>query len=443
MASSDKIFVSPGVFTSEKDLTFVTRQVGVTTLGLVGETPKGPAFEPVFISDYDEFQKYFGGLNSEKYKASGFHKYELNYIAKSYLSQTNQLYVSRVLGLSGYKAGHAWVLTLDSDIDPSTVVETVSATTINSDFLQYTASTAGTPTTLVWGNSNVEALYNDGEITSLFTNLGNLTDGTIITQSPAKYVKTGSDFDGATFSMTVYGSGVHGSDPSLYTGATSGTVTEYSGTSFTDVEDSVVATLRSRGTYDSTELLNLNVTGETTVNISGTDMIKDPLASFNLTGTTAGGDNFDYSLSFDTTKKNYIKSVLGVKAQDKDAELWVEEIYKNTLDDLITDSKVRGINSQIIQIDSAATDNLNDYDEEYKSAVTPHVLSELRGNKLYRLFRMVTISDIILNQDINTNTVRVTIEYISNLDGNKDAIQIAIGGINDRGPAPYEQVNNR
>tara|TARA_B110000211_G_scaffold1803_1_gene2172 strand:+ start:625 stop:3492 length:2868 start_codon:yes stop_codon:yes gene_type:complete len=407
MASTDKIFVSPGVFTSEKDLTFVTRQVGVTTLGLVGETPKGPAFEPVFISDYDEYQKYFGGLNSEKYKASGFHKYETNYIAKSFLSQTNQLYVSRVLGLSGYKAGHAWVLTLDSDIDSSTIVETVSATT-EDPFLTYSASTAGTPTTLVWGNSNVEALYNDGEISSLFTNLGNKGVNDVIAQATAKYVKTGSDFNGATFTMTVYETGVHGSDPSIVTGTTSGSVTEYSGTSFTEVEDSVVATLRSRGTYDSTELLNFNITGETTVNISGTGMVKDPLASFNLTGTTTGGDNFDYSVSFDTTKKNYIKSVLGVKAQDKDAELWVEEIYKNTLDDLITDEKVRGINSQIVQIDKDATDNLNDYDEEYKSAVTPHVLSELRGNKLYRLFRMVTISDgNSANEDIKISIINI------------------------------------
>ena len=114
MASTDKIFVSPGVFTSEKDLTFVTRQVGVTTLGLLGETPKGPAFEPVFISNYDEFISYFGGLNAEKFKGNGFQKYELNYIAKSFLTQTNQLYVSRVLGLSGYDAGNAWSITLDS-----------------------------------------------------------------------------------------------------------------------------------------------------------------------------------------------------------------------------------------------------------------------------------------------------------------------------------------
>ena len=36
MADGNKIFVSPGVYTSEKDLTFVAQSVGVTTLGLVG-----------------------------------------------------------------------------------------------------------------------------------------------------------------------------------------------------------------------------------------------------------------------------------------------------------------------------------------------------------------------------------------------------------------------
>ena len=51
----------------------------------------------------------------------------------------------------------------------------------------------------------------------------------------------------------------------------------------------------------------------------------------------------------------------------------------------------------------------------------------------------ITISNIVIDQDVNTNTVKVTVEYISNLDGNRDAIQIGIGNINERGPAPYEQ----
>ena len=46
---SNKVFVSPGVYTSERDLSFVAQSVGVTTLGLAGETLRGPAFEPILI----------------------------------------------------------------------------------------------------------------------------------------------------------------------------------------------------------------------------------------------------------------------------------------------------------------------------------------------------------------------------------------------------------
>jgi len=60
MASSNKVFVSPGVYTSERDLSFVAQSVGVTTMGIVGETLRGPAFEPIFITNYDEFRTFFG-----------------------------------------------------------------------------------------------------------------------------------------------------------------------------------------------------------------------------------------------------------------------------------------------------------------------------------------------------------------------------------------------
>ena len=64
--ANQKVYVSPGVYTSETDLSFVAQSVGVTTLGLVGETIKGPAFEPIFITNYDEFQAYFGGTEPVK-----------------------------------------------------------------------------------------------------------------------------------------------------------------------------------------------------------------------------------------------------------------------------------------------------------------------------------------------------------------------------------------
>ena len=127
---AEKVFVSPGVYTSEKDLTFVTRQVGVTTLGLVGETTKGPAFQPIFISNYGEFQSFFGGLNNTLVNGpdgNGAPLYELPYIAKSYLSQSNQLFVTRILGFSGYDAGKGWGITMDAALDSSTITATTSS----------------------------------------------------------------------------------------------------------------------------------------------------------------------------------------------------------------------------------------------------------------------------------------------------------------------------
>ena len=131
---ADKIFVSPGVFTSERDLTFIAQQVGVTTLGLVGETTKGPAFEPVFITDYEEFIAIFGGLNASKFGGETKRpKYELPYVAKSYLSESNQLFVTRILGLTGYDAGVAWMITADANYNPSTITS-ASTLTFTADF---------------------------------------------------------------------------------------------------------------------------------------------------------------------------------------------------------------------------------------------------------------------------------------------------------------------
>lgn len=101
---------SPGVYTSFTDISYAAKTLGITTLGLVGETQIGPAFEPIKIATWDAFVRYFGGTSTEKFKDSQYPKYELPYIAKSYLTKSDQLYVCRVLGLSGYNAGPAFVI---------------------------------------------------------------------------------------------------------------------------------------------------------------------------------------------------------------------------------------------------------------------------------------------------------------------------------------------
>jgi hypothetical protein len=140
MASSNKVFVSPGVYTSERDLTFVAQSVGVTTLGIVGETIQGPAFEPIFITNFDEFQVYFGGTSPEKFVNTQIPKYESSYIAKAYLSQSNQLFVTRILGLSGYDAGPSWSVVTIANPNPATIAATGNTTGITLNFTGTTGT---------------------------------------------------------------------------------------------------------------------------------------------------------------------------------------------------------------------------------------------------------------------------------------------------------------
>jgi hypothetical protein len=100
------VFVSPGVYTREQDFTFFASRIGLTRLGLVGLTPKGPAFEPIKIASSEGFSNRFGNPNSD---------YPLTYVAYRFLSQSSELTLTRVLGKVGYSGSNAWLITSQSN----------------------------------------------------------------------------------------------------------------------------------------------------------------------------------------------------------------------------------------------------------------------------------------------------------------------------------------
>lgn len=114
--------VSPGIYTEEKDVTYSVKSLGITSLGLVGETLYGPAFENIEVENWSQFVDYFGGTSPEKFKGTDLPKYELPYIAKSYLEESKKLNVVRVLGLSGYHAGPAWVISTGKNDAPVVIL---------------------------------------------------------------------------------------------------------------------------------------------------------------------------------------------------------------------------------------------------------------------------------------------------------------------------------
>ena len=85
--------VSPGVFTRERDLSFLP--AGITQIGaaIVGPTVKGPAFEPVIIESFKEFEAVFGPKTLDSY---------VPYTVEAYLKSAGRVTVVRTLGLTGY-----------------------------------------------------------------------------------------------------------------------------------------------------------------------------------------------------------------------------------------------------------------------------------------------------------------------------------------------------
>ena len=47
--------ISPGFYSKEIDVKYAVENLGSTTLGLAGETLKGPAFEPKAIKSWSDF----------------------------------------------------------------------------------------------------------------------------------------------------------------------------------------------------------------------------------------------------------------------------------------------------------------------------------------------------------------------------------------------------
>ena len=95
------IFVSPGVYTKEQDFSVFASRIGITRLGLVGKTEKGPAFEPIKIRTSDEYLLRFGGTAPEL---------PLSYVANAFLGQANELTVTRLLGSTGFVNSPAWII---------------------------------------------------------------------------------------------------------------------------------------------------------------------------------------------------------------------------------------------------------------------------------------------------------------------------------------------
>jgi len=112
--------VSPGVFTNEKDLSFLPAGIAAIGAAVVGPTSKGPAFVPTIITSFDDFIAKFGGLSEETY---------VPYTVKSYLRSASTVTIVRVLQAGGYNANSLQIIATSGTPTISKLVGVVMPTT--------------------------------------------------------------------------------------------------------------------------------------------------------------------------------------------------------------------------------------------------------------------------------------------------------------------------
>jgi len=85
--------VSPGVFTRERDLSFLPAGIAAIGACIIGPTVKGPAFVPTVVSNFPEFEEMFGSTDTNYYTP---------YAVEQYLRSAGTVTIVRILNIAGY-----------------------------------------------------------------------------------------------------------------------------------------------------------------------------------------------------------------------------------------------------------------------------------------------------------------------------------------------------
>ena len=458
---------SPGIYTKEVDLSYAAKSLGITTLGVVGETLKGPAFEPIKIENWREFQTYFGGTSAEKFAGSQYPKYELPYIAKSYLKNSNQLEVCRVLGLSGYNAGPAWLITAsgsETDADDKKIAYVVAVLRSRGSYSEYGSGEYDPCNLNTYEYDVLKYSANKVEIAAYSSASIMISCDTSTPSISSSFEINKNNF--GRFTIVVndnkrYPVSLNPSDKDY--------ILNVLGTSNQDGEAPIfVEELYDVALANMIENEKLNVINQTVRKLSN-GLDKDdkpvvPTVERVLDFTTAIPE---HALTYKNLGQRYLSNEVD-KVKIEDATEGTEAKYKTgfrvkTVVSLVENGKrtfkYENVEKEIIGegervfIMSAdrffenVNDNMvecstdvNDYKEQYRCASTPWVVSELKGDgkevMVRKLFRFHTISD----GNTANSEVKVSIQNIRPNEGIFDVIVRAFDDM-DSNPVVLERFS--
>ena len=376
--------VSPGVFTRERDLSFLPAGIAAIGAAIVGPTLKGPAFVPTQIRTFPEFEEMFGSTSDK----NGVSNYYTPYAVEQYLRSAGTVTIIRVLNTAGYsvdslaiKVGTA---TAAAQASGSLIIVGTFGRTVD-DEIQITA-----------GGTEYRFIAADP------------VGGLPVDNSPIFFHATGSStaiyLDNLVAEINTAGIGVTAVDGATHlsltasdagTGGNSISVDSGSGTTFSDVltlaggasatgGKTVALLAPSRGGSDGTaDLEGSTITGNwdaATLTLSGSNWGEKSL--------TADGSQNVYKISFNTGSTvpagyTYIGDVFSSDAQvQKSGQNTVSSyLYKNFK--YAQSSQGYSSGDSVSVVDGTLSLGIT-----YQNAVTPEIQSQLINGGRYDLFKV-------------------------------------------------------
>ena len=371
--------VSPGVFTRERDLSFLPAGISQIGAAIIGPTVKGPAFEPVIIESFKEFEQVFGPKTEDSY---------VPYTVEGYLKSAGRVTIVRVLGLTGYTpkligikvsggSGVFATATLTFTGVPA-VDETITIIDAAGLSKTYTAKGADNIASLQFQQSSGAATVVD-TLQQCIEHANGHNGSITVSQPTSTSLLLTMTEDGVAGNTTITSGLANATIPAAFTGGQ-----DIDGS----VADEVFAVLHpTQVDSDATFTPSL---------ITATSQIDLKLTADSYTSTTnfTTGQTlpFTYSGSIDTTAENYLGKIFGFTPKHRTQPVYNYMLFNNYASRSL---------SQDSTLTTAVTNANNDLTIAYGAnnayeARTPFIVSQNLGSyespKTTRLFKIHTRS---------------------------------------------------
>ena len=376
--------VSPGVFTQERDLSFLPQGISEIGAAIIGPTKKGPAFIPTLCESFQDFEDKFGGHDLNTY---------VPLTVSNYLESAGRVTIVRVLGIGGYIVTNPVIIKAkDTDGDLRVAAVLAPAKGYYQSSLSNTRIPAGIgiPASVTVALTGVPAAT--GTLTIAFASFrsGASQVITFTESASAGEVAFGTDdvavlnIEEATDTATIVGDAL-----AVLCASVSGYNAHYSDTSGNDsagtltiTADVAVATTHNITISESADSLTV---GTPVVGVTATEAgLPDDTGTFVLEISGSSISATRYSASLDPSSDYYISKVFGEDPLG-DKEVYVHSHWEDAWSGT---ANVVGGDFDI----AVSGDELNFDSKDSVWATTPYVISQTMGSENKNLFRLHTLS---------------------------------------------------